>query len=1146
MVIILFYLPFGNTSRNLFAKERIFNPILNYVIDGTIGTPALYGIEQLSNSLEKRGVTLVNKPSIDESTSSLVVLVGNLKESGIIKGLKQTGELELSENKESLAVKYIKTKGKSLLVISGADERGLMYALLDAARQVEISSNKLNLFDAIKEISERPQTPVRSMAVFLHNQEDEKEWYYSKEYWEEYFAMLAANRWNRFNLVFSHQTPYLAPMYPFHVKVDKYPDVSAEGLTEEQRKRNLELLRFISSLAKDRGIDFILGVWQQIAWGTGPHTRAQESMVSGYNEENMTDYTYLALKNLLRECPGISGLQLRLNYESGITYEGQTEFFRDAIFRASSEAGRPILLELRDIGLLYETLDAALATGLPTQVSHKYWAEDLIFPYHPTKFVWTYSYGDWLKYPRNTEHIYQVWSLGSHRLLTWGDPEFTRRFVPTTTFQDAMGFEICAPLSQKGFGNDTGAFRIFRDRDREYYSWEFERYWSYYCLFGRAGYNSETSEEIWKSELSRRFGAEATESIAQAYTSASKVVPLIAGVAISNFNQYVWPEKDMGGLINYFLSLRPFDRARFSGFQEYVDNVVNGRVSGKVNPLTVAEELQVIALETEQALDNANSKIVRGEKEFWATDMDFRILSGMARYFAQKIRAAIKLGFFYKTGDVNQLRQAIKHVEEGLVIWKNLASRAEKIYSSNLVFGPGSVGHWKDNIVFVEDDIKQLKYQEELFKIIQNADYAFDFSPEPFTRNTEVYSTPYVNNYTVERRFEGVFPSSRYDPDEGYGWIEGDDLSASEAKELSRYTWSGARLSEVSNIPGEVLMGDYISGKNEAVFRVDLPEGHYQGAVILTDKSPSPADHGPMEVIVVERFGERPILESKVIRSGESVIRRFNINMTGERFINIRLKFKADPGAHFIVNALTFTLVEPHITHTPVRKAQPRQSRNITVGVTLPPSPNDEYPLTSLGIITSNASTLEVPTEIVRVTLKYASGRGNEFKALEMQPDSKTSYSAVLPAEDMKTSKIRYYFEAEDNTGRVVNLPKANEKHPYFFIDVTDDNTPPSVTHSPVREHYPGQPLVIKAEVRDSSAISKVLLYYRSTRQTMEYTVLTMEQRGDSYVGTIPGRAISKDFDIMYYFEVFDVHANATLHPHPKVETPYYVVKIKR
>ena len=77
-------------------------------------------------------------------------------------------------------------------------------------------------------------------------------------------------------------------------------------------------------------------------------SRLEPHVATGYNRQNMTDYTYLALTKLLKACPGITGLQLRLNYESGINFDEQTAFFRDGVFRAAKESGRPILLEVRD------------------------------------------------------------------------------------------------------------------------------------------------------------------------------------------------------------------------------------------------------------------------------------------------------------------------------------------------------------------------------------------------------------------------------------------------------------------------------------------------------------------------------------------------------------------------------------------------------------------------------------------------------------------------------------------------------------------------------------------------------------------------------------------------------------------------------
>ncbi len=201
-------------------------------------------------------------------------------------------------------VKRQKEEGRDILIIAGSDDRGLMYATLEAAQQVETLEENQNWFFSLQEVSESPLVPVRSMAVLLHNEDCEKDWYYSEEYWQEYFKMLAANRWNHFNLIFSHQTAYLSPLYAFHVKIKEHPEVKALGLTEEQRQKNLDMLKYISALATERGIDFTLGIWQQIAWEGKHQGSSQESMVKGLSRANMHSYTYLALKSSAGRMPG--------------------------------------------------------------------------------------------------------------------------------------------------------------------------------------------------------------------------------------------------------------------------------------------------------------------------------------------------------------------------------------------------------------------------------------------------------------------------------------------------------------------------------------------------------------------------------------------------------------------------------------------------------------------------------------------------------------------------------------------------------------------------------------------------------------------------------------------------------------------------
>jgi len=904
------------------------------------------------------------------------------------------------------------------------------------------------------------------------------------------------------------------------------------------------MLQYISSQAKAHGVSFTLGIWQQIAW-EGKHQGArQESMVKGLSRENMHSYTYKALLKLLKSVPDIDTVQLRINHESGIDYDEQTEFYKNSVFKAIKDCGRPILLENRNVGLLRETIQASIDMGIPTRVSHKYWGEHMILPYHPTRIMWTYSYGDWLKYPQTYENLYQVWSLGSHRLFVWGDPEYVRRFAPTTTFQNAAGFEICAPLSQKGYSNLPGAWRIFNNKEREYYRWEFERYWGYYSLFGRMTYNPDSGDVVWLRQIRQRFGAKAEPAMARAYSSASRIVPLIQSAATADYNMHVWPEMNMGGLINFYLHLFSFDTLRISSFMEFIDRQIKEGDSGKITPEEIAQRLLRTAEQCETALTEADAQIPQGNKEFWATQKDFQILSGMARYFAQKIRAAYKMGFYYRTSDLAVLKESIAHAAKGLEIWQKLSKTAEEIYYPNLVMGPESYGHWKDKLVFVKDDLKQLQYQEKLFNMLQDFDFGFDFGPKAFTNVTTIYSPWYTNYYTVEPRFQGVYPHSYFNPQQGFGWNTAAQVSSEQPRKIPRTLWRTSN-NENLNIPSQVLLSDFIQGSEAAVFRADLPEGHYQAALVFTDRSADPKDHGPMSVSVIERFGERPILTDTVIKRGKTLIKRFNFNMTGSRYSNFRIKLSAQEGADFILNGVTFTRIEPHIAHLPIPRSLPGKSVTIKATVTLPeqilmPVKN------SLSIARGTTSTIEPPDKLTGVFLFYSMDNGNSFKKKEMQPKGDFIFAADIPDNEVKEGEILYYMQASDSIGQTVQFPK-NDQENVFSIGVSADRTPPQFDHEPIPEWEPGKPLPIKVKVADSSGIKRVTLYYRQTRQAMQYSVVNMSADGaGNFSAVVPGFMLTKEFDFMYYFEAIDKAGNGIFYPNPDTEDPHLIVKIKR
>ena len=90
------------------------------------------------------------------------------------------------------------------------------------------------------------------------------------------------------------------------------------------------------------------------------------------------------------------------------------------------------------------------------------------------------------------------------------DPEYVRRFAESTHLYDGDGYEVNEPLATKmeAQPHDAKPFDLLNSQYR-YYDYEFERYWHFFQVFGRIGYNPETSPDLWQKEFEKRFGKKA-------------------------------------------------------------------------------------------------------------------------------------------------------------------------------------------------------------------------------------------------------------------------------------------------------------------------------------------------------------------------------------------------------------------------------------------------------------------------------------------------------------------------------------------------------------------------------------------------------------------------------------------------------------
>jgi len=311
--------------------------------------------------------------------------------------------------------------------------------------------------------------------------------------WRKYLAMLATHRFNRFSMTFGLQynypmevtDAYLYFAYPFLFEVPGYP-VRVRELSNAERDRNLETLRFIGEETVRHGLDFQVGLWTHGYKFDSPQVNVH---VEGITPQNHAAYCRDALALLLTSCPQIGGITFRIHGESGIP-EGDFEFWR-TVFTGIEKSGRRIEIDMHAKGLDQQTIDIALATGMDVKISPKYLAEHIGLPYHQTairemerpprdagdqhfavsggarRFT-RYSYGDFLKEDRRHGVLFRIWP-GTQRLLMLGRSGVRRRLWPQRQLLRPARASNCASRSPSRAGwasGQPGRRTAYRDQSQ--------------------------------------------------------------------------------------------------------------------------------------------------------------------------------------------------------------------------------------------------------------------------------------------------------------------------------------------------------------------------------------------------------------------------------------------------------------------------------------------------------------------------------------------------------------------------------------------------------------------------------------------------------------------------------------------------------
>ncbi|HUV66717.1 MAG TPA: hypothetical protein VMW24_22710 [Sedimentisphaerales bacterium] len=726
----------------LFAALNLQAPVgqaapkttVSIIADGQIGPGARHGLSKVRLALEEKGIKAQTAVSLEKSQGNSLLVAGLSSGAGPAATLLESLGVSKPTEAESLLIHRTKSAGRQTLLVCGADDRGLMYALLDIADRIGWSTDPAKPFSEVRDIREEPAVAERALSQYTMHQGNFESHFYDENYWARYLDMLAKNRFNTFALLFGYENwGYVSPPYPYFFDLEEFPDIKVVGITGDKQHRNLKALNRIIEMTHERGMSFTLGIWDHIYRGgvQGPSDRANQptdGIVWGLTADNLTAYTRAALTKLLKLVPDVDAIQFRMHGESGLKRTEMGGFWEN-VYAVMKEHGPNIRFDARAKNFPDSLIDKAVEMGVNMRICTKYWMEQMGLPFHPThvhpanQHDRRHGYADLLRYPQKYKMHWRLWNCGTSRVLLWADPEYVRRFAESTHLYDGEGFEVVEPMATKmqDHPHDMKPFELLGPRYR-YYDWEFERYWHFFQVFGRVGYNPRTPAEIWQKEFESRFGKQAAPFVEAGLHRASRILPYIVAYNYP-YDMFPttrgWVEKQrMKDLPEYAKAL-PSDTEQFLSMDAAARCILDGEDSGRIRPHQSSAWFEQISKDVLDSVRRAEQRIgTNRNKEFDSTMVDLQILAHLAQYHSHRANAGVSYALFKRSKDLNALDDAISHETSAVGAWEKLVEAAGDMYCDNLMMGresAGLSGHWRDELVELKEGLQKLQQERDKF-----------------------------------------------------------------------------------------------------------------------------------------------------------------------------------------------------------------------------------------------------------------------------------------------------------------------------------------------------------------------------------------------------------------------------------------------
>ncbi|MFC1762337.1 hypothetical protein ACFL6U_09680 [Planctomycetota bacterium] len=678
--------------------------------------PAIsFAAEDLKGILESRGthMTMISMKDFSPPPAGVYFVIAKSSADIVAKLAGAGGAAIESQNEQDYALRITGTGNNRGYWALGGGRTGAMYSGIHLGELI-----RANLLETAGDVNHSPYISKRGLKVNIPLDKRQPSFadgsttsqenianVWTWEFWREYLDVMARNRYNIISLWNKHPFPSL-------VKLDDYPEVALDDAYNRSGKvkdishaEKISLWKKIIDHAWDRGIDVY---W--ITWNIELHgAEGKHGISTDPSNQTTRDYLRKSVKQLFLTYPKLAGIGVtageKMDYANGheMTESDKEDWLWDTYGRGVMEAKqKQPERTIKFIHRFWETNFEEIHNRFK-QLPDGY---DMSFKYSKARaFSITnppFAEEGVLSEIPSDVTMATWWNVRNDDIffLRWGDAEYIREYI--------LNF----PEGNKTAGYYYGSDGYFwgRETASKYpqtpRQLELEKHWYHFLLWGRMGYDINTPIELLKGLIKDRFPSANSDLIYNALTSVSKVVPFVLQIHWHPWDYQWWTESCYSsGIGNAIDGLHPVDefmtrQAMPGSGVTSISDFVNGDNSG-ISPLKISADLEQHCT---SALSDISGISDNGNLELRETLGDIKATAHLGLYYAYKVRGAVELAQFQKTGDREKKDAAVANLEKALDAWQNYANQLSVLYNKTRISAHG-VFDWDARTKEVANDI---------------------------------------------------------------------------------------------------------------------------------------------------------------------------------------------------------------------------------------------------------------------------------------------------------------------------------------------------------------------------------------------------------------------------------------------------------